>query len=126
HAADDAAEAVVADVADEFTERLKRGEQPDPDEYARRHPEYATAIRQILSALPLMRLCGPGEAGPAGAPGVAAAELCLGDYRLVREIGCGGMGVVYEAEQISLRRRAALKVLPLASALDGRQLQRFK
>src|SRR5439155_4093810 len=50
----------------------------------------------------------------------------LGDYRLLREIGRGGMGVVYEADQISLRRQVALKVLPFAVALDGRQLQRFK
>src|SRR5262249_40962165 len=56
------------------------------------------------------------------------AELagCLGDFRLLREIGRGGMGVVYEAEQLSLRRRVALKVLPFASTLDAKQLQRFK
>ncbi len=51
---------------------------------------------------------------------------CLGEFRLIREIGRGGMGVVYEAEQISLGRRVALKVLPLAAALDPRQLQRFR
>ena len=50
----------------------------------------------------------------------------LGDFRLVREVGRGGMGVVYEAEQISLRRRVALKVLPFAAAIDPRRLQRFK
>jgi serine/threonine protein kinase/Tfp pilus assembly protein PilF len=50
----------------------------------------------------------------------------LGDFQLVREVGRGGMGVVYEAEQISLGRRVALKVLPFAAALDSRQLQRFK
>jgi WD40 repeat protein/serine/threonine protein kinase len=50
----------------------------------------------------------------------------LGDFRLLREIGRGGMGVVYEAEQISLSRRVALKVLPFAAALDSKQLQRFK
>src|SRR5207244_8826198 len=50
----------------------------------------------------------------------------LGDYRLIREIGRGGMGVVYEAEQLSLARRVALKVLPFAAALDAKQLQRFK
>jgi hypothetical protein len=42
------------------------------------------------------------------------------------EIGRGGMGVVYEAEQISLKRRVALKVLPFAAVLDNRQLQRFR
>jgi serine/threonine protein kinase len=50
----------------------------------------------------------------------------LGDFRIVREIGRGGMGVVYEADQISLGRRVALKVLPFASTLDAKQLQRFK
>ena len=55
----------------------------------------------------------------------AAIVGTLGDFRLVREIGRGGMGVVYEAEQVSLRRRVALKVLPLFDALNPRQLVRF-
>jgi len=50
----------------------------------------------------------------------------IGDFRLIREIGRGGMGVVYEAEQVSLRRRVALKVLPYAGALDPRQILRFQ
>src|SRR5271165_2484958 len=50
----------------------------------------------------------------------------LGDSRLIREVGRGGMGVVYEAEQISLRRRVALKVLPFAAAMDPTQLRRFQ
>src|SRR5207244_6028932 len=50
----------------------------------------------------------------------------LGDFRIEREIGRGGMGVVYEAVQLSLGRRVALKVLPFAAALDAKQLQRFQ
>ena len=50
----------------------------------------------------------------------------LGDFRLIEEIGRGGMGVVYLAEQISLGRKVALKVLPFAAFLDSRCLQRFK
>jgi serine/threonine protein kinase/Tfp pilus assembly protein PilF len=50
----------------------------------------------------------------------------LGDFELLREIGRGGMGVVYEARQISLKRRVALKVLPPGLGLTDRAVQRFE
>jgi WD40 repeat protein/serine/threonine protein kinase len=59
-------------------------------------------------------------------PAAIQPEGPLGDYRIVREVGRGGMGIVYEAVQISLGRRVALKVLPFTAALDAKQLQRFK
>jgi serine/threonine protein kinase len=117
----------VGQVADEFTERLNRGEQPEVEEYAERYPQIAGLLRQVLPALQVM---GPpaGDSVFGNDPMAPRSPVtgCLGDYRLLREVGRGGMGIVYEAEQISLGRRVALKVLPFASTLDARQLQRFK
>src|SRR6266487_6423155 len=56
----------------------------------------------------------------------SATAKPLGDFKLIREIGRGGMGVVYEAVQLSLGRRVAVKVLPFAATLDARHLQRFR
>jgi serine/threonine protein kinase len=119
-------EALVGQVADEFTERRSQGEQPDIEEYAQRYPEVADVLRQVLAALQVL---GPADlqaaSGSDRREDAAPLAGVLGDFRLVREIGRGGMGIVYEAEQLSLGRRVALKVLPFAGALDARQLQRF-
>jgi tetratricopeptide (TPR) repeat protein len=116
-------EALVGRVADEFINRLDKGEQPSIEEYAGRYPEASSVLREVLQALQLVRVSGP-------PPGATSAGACLsdgllGDFRIVREVGRGGMGIVYEAEQISLRRRVALKALPLAAMMDPRHLQRF-
>ena len=116
-------EALVGQVADEFTQRLNRGERPSVEEYAKKHPEIADVLREVLPALGLLRWADMEAASADGDPNLATP---LGDFRLVREIGRGGMGVVYEAQQLSLNRKVAVKVLPFAAALDPRRLQRFK
>jgi serine/threonine protein kinase/Flp pilus assembly protein TadD len=116
-------ESLVARVADEFLERQKNGEKPDIEEYAARHPEAADLLRKVLASLELIaqsQFSGSGLSATTAEPAGT-----LGDFRIVREVGRGGMGVVYEAEQISLRRRVALKVLPFAATMDARHLQRF-
>ncbi len=123
-------EALLVEWAAELAVRIREGQQIDWAELGREHPEQAEALRRMLPAFSLMaRMEGPlhREAArdePASDP--IALLGCLGDYRLVREVGRGGMGVVYEGYQISLKRRVALKVLPAAAALDARQLQRFQ
>jgi eukaryotic-like serine/threonine-protein kinase len=119
-----APESLIARVADEFIARQKKGEDPDIEEYAARYPEFAVVLRETLAALQLMRLSGISGSGQT--PPDETLGGTLGDFRLIQEVGRGGMGIVYEAEQISLRRRVALKILPFAAAMDPKQLQRFK
>jgi tetratricopeptide (TPR) repeat protein/tRNA A-37 threonylcarbamoyl transferase component Bud32 len=119
-------ESLVAQVVDEFRERQKQGEQPTVEEYATRYPQAAELLRNILTSLELLGASLAEGAVAATAPIDGPLTGTLGDFRILREVGRGGMGLVYEAEQISLGRRVALKVLPFAAAMDAKQLQRFK
>jgi serine/threonine protein kinase/tetratricopeptide (TPR) repeat protein len=92
----------IADLVGQWRERIDRGEVADPEELIRAHPDLADKLRAHFAALDLFaRTFAPSPAAPSR----------IGEYRILREIGRGGMGVVYEAEQISMRRRVALKVL---------------
>jgi WD40 repeat protein/serine/threonine protein kinase len=115
-------EGLVGEVANEFTERLQRGEQPSTEDYARRHPEIADLLRQVLPAL---QVIGAASSSAGAMHESTPLTGVLGDFRLEREVGRGGMGIVYEAEQISLGRRVAVKVLPFAATMDPKHLQRF-
>ena len=121
----------VEKLAEEFAERYRRGERPSLSEYAARYPELAGEIRAVFPALVEMEQLASVEGALTGphvpaAPGHGAPPRQLGDYRILREIGHGGMGVVYEAVQESLGRHVALKVLPLHGLLNSTHLERFK
>jgi hypothetical protein len=119
-------------LAEEFLDRQRRGERPTLDEYLERYPHLAERIRTLFPALLMMEDLGESSGGATGSlagdngAAVGIRLQRLGDYRILREIGRGGMGVVYEAEQESLGRRVALKVLWAGSLLDPRQVRRFE
>lgn len=96
-----------------YLKDLDAGTAPSRDELLRAHQDLAPALAALLDAdQRLGKLMGTSEQGGMSpvmeAPGPGAV---LGDYRLVREIARGGMGIVFEAEQRSLSRRVALKTM---------------
>ncbi|MFO0917651.1 MAG: serine/threonine-protein kinase [Planctomycetaceae bacterium] len=112
----------------EYVESLERGGHPNLEEFVARCPELSESIRACLEGVNLVHRSAQTsasrpasswrhDAGPGPEP--------LGDFRILRELGRGGMGVVYEAIQTSLNRRVALKVLPFTATMHPRQLQRF-
>jgi tetratricopeptide (TPR) repeat protein len=115
-------------LATDFTERQRRGEQPSIEDYADRHPHLANRIRKLfplISAVEQVKV--HGQHSSDGRITMAGKRLTrLGDFRIIREIGRGGMGIVYEAEQESLQRAVAIKILPPQSLLVSRSLERFQ
>ncbi|MCX6928017.1 MAG: serine/threonine-protein kinase [Verrucomicrobia bacterium] len=91
-------------LAAEYMDRLRQGQHPDIEEYAAGHPDLAEEIRELF-------------------PTIAVTERLKAQKE--RSSG-GGMGVVFEAEQESLGRRVAVKVLPRQVLLDEKHLKRFE
>src|SRR5262245_17779115 len=117
-------------IADEFVEAFRQGKRPSIEDFVLRYPDHAEDIREILPAMLMMEKAkAESDGGPAAvhARSVKAPPVeQLGDYQIVREVGRGGMGVVYEARQLSLGRHVAIKVLPSHALLDARHLGRFR
>jgi serine/threonine protein kinase/tetratricopeptide (TPR) repeat protein len=119
----------LAQILDEYLVAAERGEPIGPEELIAKYPADAAHLRRYLSGLQFFHDAAVSPATPrptllnGGGP---RTEQVIGDYRLMREIGRGGMGVVYEAEQISLHRRVALKILPFTAGHDDKHICRFR
>lgn len=123
------------DLAEKFAEELRAGEAPAISSYANQNPEFASQIHRLFPVMEAMEQRGA-QVEDYSEEGLLEAELGqlratppmrrLGDYRILREIGRGGMGIVFEAQQESLGRKVALKLLPQSSQFDKRRQQRFE
>jgi eukaryotic-like serine/threonine-protein kinase len=111
----------LTEILDEYLRKMELGEVQDRSELLAANPDLVEALTEYLTKLDeLTRLVG-------GEP--RSSEIVgklLGDYRLVRELGRGGMGIVYLAQQVSLDRMVAVKLLPFASLLEPKYIERFK
>jgi serine/threonine protein kinase/tetratricopeptide (TPR) repeat protein len=119
----------LAEVLEQYLADLERGVRTDRAALLASHAELADELRPYLDSIDKLHAATQdlrvtrsldANAGP------AATGKRIGDFRIVREVGRGGMGVVYEAHQESLNRRVALKILPFAAVLDPRQIARFR
>jgi len=129
--------AVFDAMASEFAHELRAGKSPKIDDFANRDKELASRVQRLFPVLEMMERDGQSsdwsEADLLKAeatfqklgPEKWSAPEKLGDFRLIRQIGRGGMGVVYEAEQESLGRRVAIKILPASAQFDQRRTERF-
>ena len=99
------------------------GSAPDPEAFAAGYPDLTDDLRAALEGLALVR----GLVGDSSGPGhhrLEAGQRVAG-YRIVRELGRGGMGIVYEAVHVDLDRPVALKVLGTHAAPDSTGRRRF-
>jgi len=107
----------------EFITSTRSGEEADLEEFIANHPSVEARLRELFGQA-------GGEEIDLLDEGSEKRELggmpeMLGDFRIVRRLGAGAMGVVYEAEQISLQRRVALKVLDQQRSISDRAVLKF-
>lgn len=119
----------LAEVLERYLADLERGVPIERSALLAAHPAladelgpYLDSIDKLHAATQDLRVTRSLDANA----GPAASGKRIGDFQIVREVGRGGMGVVYEAHQESLNRRVALKILPFAAVLDPRQIARFR
>jgi WD40 repeat protein/serine/threonine protein kinase len=124
----DGREVLLNQLAEEFAARYRRGEHPSLQEYCDRYTDLADDIRAFFPAMAELEQVKDYTHEVALPSAVASLPTLgrLGDFRIVREVGRGGMGVVYEAEQVSLGRHVALKIMPRPMLADPSTKSRFK
>lgn len=117
----------LSEILDDCLVQYEGGQPIDEDAVVAKHPDLADPLREYFDSIRYLYQAATGyRPDPTEHRSVSEHWQTVGDYRIIREIGRGGMGVVYEAQSKSLLRRVALKLLPFKSLLDEKQVARFR
>lgn len=121
-------EDLLAQLLDEYLRSLETGNPISLSSLTEKYPHLANELEKFGKSIDALHHAtqhlSSGDSLATGEPSLPSKQL--GDFKLGREVGRGGMGIVYEAQQISLNRKVALKVLPLAAVWDKKQVARFQ
>jgi serine/threonine protein kinase len=126
---DDLAEKRLIEAVQGYLRELEEGRHPDRRQWLARYSDIASELNECLEGLKFVQ-----EAADSIHPSLTPSQKTdfspwtsepVGDFQIIKEIGRGGMGIIYEAIQLSLNRRVALKVVPFAASIDSMCLQRF-
>ena len=114
------------ELVEEYLEKFRSGTAPEIDDYAQTHPEYSDRLEELLPLMVRMEDCAADGRRNREASCGEFPDLSGSDYRLIRKIGAGGMGEVFEAMQISLNRKVAVKLLSPSLTADPAQREQFE
>ncbi|MEM6690784.1 MAG: protein kinase [Planctomycetota bacterium] len=112
-------------IAEKFSSAIRKGQTKSVDEFLEEYPDAPTELKELLDSVALIEGLKQ-DSSPTGNAASSPSIDQLDDYQILREIGRGGMGIVFDAIHQSLGRRVALKVLSSSLLDDEKHLARFR
>jgi len=118
----------LEEIVEQFTAEIRSGQTPDVQQYTEQYPAHSEELTDLLSSVAMiegLKNYSPNSSVPDQHLIDIDVPEFLGEYRIVREIGRGGMGIVFEAVHETLGRRVAIKVMTVGGISSTKHLERF-